>query len=326
MSADLARFAIPITTPADPGAWRDDPFLWGIEALALTNGTGVPSESLLRLLGGGPFVFAACVSCCPHWWLGAGKARRRYALGSALGWNITHISADGTQAAYEALLKGPLTQELTFGRALLAYGGWPGEAQYHWGLVTATAEEHRPAGLTPFTGEELVVMPSWPYRLVLADAVGQPVPPIAEALERALIDASRHWDDVVGQEAGDAAPESQWHSGAAALQVLQQRLAGLGPFCDQCTDSSCLSALLQGWAANLKQGSACLIAADAVLQAPELANLARDWRTMGEDLQSAATAPADPGALAGVVERWSEMYTECRARLDTWLQTRAGGV
>lgn len=247
---------------------------------------------------------AACAGTCGYWWLGAGKARRRLALQTQFGWSITHLSTDGSRENYDALMKGPASIELTFGRPILAYGGWPGPAAYHWGIVVVTGDEHRPGGYTPFSAD-LTAMSSWPYRLHLVKPEGEVQPLGGESLKEAVRDAVRIWGDVVGEETADQPPEAQWHSGSAAMTIWGNRLAQPEPFCQTCAEEACLPAVTAGYAANLRRAAMGLEAAGEVLGGGFAAELVVRYRALAEEAEGLASS-RDRELLGEAVAVWHE--------------------
>lgn len=299
----LAHLALPVPPP-EGFAPHGSPFGWALQALGAYHGTALPDPAVLEGLAGGCTTLAACPAACAWWWTGAGYGRRMGALGSWLGWETAVYPGDGTPETYHAALKAIVDAELTFGRPVLAYGGWAGGAQVHWGLITVTGADHVPGGVTAVAPEDLQLMAGWPYRIITVQPGAEPQGRLAEAVRAALADWPAQWADGVGQEYAAVPEADRWRSGAAALEVFCQRLQRPGPFCTDCEDDSCLPGIVADWQRRSAATVDWLGCAANHAELPALMPLAEECGQFAQEL-AAAQAALDRSALAALVAEWS---------------------
>ena len=337
----MERFALPVP-PIRTEEASANPFAWALRAVATFHHRNLPAPVILDALTGGPFTFVASAGACTHWWIGAGKARHPRDLGTFLGWELRSLACDGTAVGYEEELKPFVACELTYGRPVLAYAGWPGRARHHWGIITALGEGHRPIGVapwnTPLAPEETgvgagvesqmagcaycVEMEGWPHKIVIAKPRHLTPVPVAEAYRHAVRHAVQVWDDPVASETANRPTEGVWHSGAAAFALLQQRWESPGVFCPHCNEQTCFAAFVESRAQNLANAAAFLREASQVCSEPRWEDiatgyhhLAADWGAI--DIPSAA---ANRHALSDRVRAWADAEEDLAHQLGLSLQ------
>ncbi|HYE80139.1 MAG TPA: hypothetical protein VEI97_19345, partial [bacterium] len=194
-------------------------------------------------------------------------------------------------------------------RPVLAYGGWPGEGQYHWGVITATADAGRPCGLSPFANGQ-VQMADWPYRICTVKPSQTPPLPPAGACRGALERIALDWEDPVGRETGDRPEQDRWHCGAPAWAHAKARLEAEGVFCPHCNDTSgCLGRLVETQTADCAAAAAFLDHAANVMDAPALMGLAERYRGLAAEWRAmdAAAALEQRPAIGTLIDKLLEL-------------------
>ncbi|MEO7993065.1 MAG: hypothetical protein ABI743_01600 [bacterium] len=307
----MTTFALPLTLPsADTGP--DNAFVRGLLAIGHYLRRGLPDATTLDAAVGGCYTFAVSPEACAHWWIGAGNARDLATLGAVTGWELEHHAGDGTEEGYHDYLRAAVVEELTYGRPVLAYGGWPGIGKYHWGVITAIGHDAHPVGNAPGAETRPVQMDGWPYHVVQAKPRGRDTIWTSDLVSRMMSKIPGICGDVVGVET-----KGLWHTGASAWDFFRAAVERPGAFCEHCTDQSCLAALVThlqrdhaalAWFLHYAWDAACV--EDNALVAPlsdaaAIADpLSAQWAAF-----DATTALSQRPALAALIAETRERWT-----------------